>query len=266
MNALFGRLGKRLSVLVVAGLAVACAAAYATIPSSGNVYTACVLNHVGAIRLIDPTLPSSSLMSHCTAPETQVSWNQTGQPGPIGPQGPKGDTGAAGPPGPQGPAGSDGAPGATGPAGQQGPQGDPGATGPAGPPGSGAITAYGEVTATGAVVATRSQNIVECDGHRRGQILRPSPSADRSVNPRRGRDFPLVRDRQHHHDRRRLRAPRSARHSGHGEGERTRGVRGFLPRRSVAPAGPFGREMLCVSRPSPSTVTRGRARRCDGCG
>jgi hypothetical protein len=159
MNALFGRRGRRLSVLVIAGLAVAAAAAYATIPSSGNVYTACVLNHVGTIRLIDPTLPSSSLMRHCTAPERQVSWNQTGQPGPVGPQGPKGDTGAAGPAGPQGPAGQDGAPGATGPAGPQGPKGDTGATGPAGAPGSGGITAYGEVTSTGAVVAARSQNI-----------------------------------------------------------------------------------------------------------
>ena len=162
MNALFGRQGRRVSVLVVAGLAVAGAAAYASIPSSGNVYTACELNHIGTIRLIDPTLPSSSFMSHCTALETQVSWNQTGQPGPVGPQGPKGDTGAAGPAGPQGPAGNDGALGATGPAGAQGPAGQdgaPGGTGPAGPPGSGAITAYGEVTATGTVVAARSQNI-----------------------------------------------------------------------------------------------------------
>jgi hypothetical protein len=159
MNTLFGRRGRRLSVLVVAGLALAGGVAYATIPSSGNVYTACVLKHIGTIRLIDPTLPSSSLMNHCTPPETQISWNQTGQPGPVGPQGPKGDTGAAGPAGPQGPAGNDGAPGApgapgaTGPAGPPGPQGDPGA------PGSGAITAYGEVTSIGAVVAARSQNI-----------------------------------------------------------------------------------------------------------
>jgi Collagen triple helix repeat (20 copies) len=159
MNAFFGRQGRRVSLLVVAGIAVAGGVAYATIPSSGNVYTACELNHIGTIRLIDPTLPSSSFMSHCTALETQVSWNQTGQPGPVGPQGPKGDTGAAGPAGAQGPAGNDGAPGATGPAGQQGPKGDPGATGPAGAPGSGAITAYGEVTSTGEVVAARSQNI-----------------------------------------------------------------------------------------------------------
>jgi len=159
MNALFSRRGRQLMVLVVVGLALAVGVAYATIPSSGNVYTACMLNHIGTIRLIDPTLPSSNFMSHCTALETQVSWNQTGEPGPVGPQGPKGDTGAAGPAGPQGSAGNDGAPGATGPAGQQGPKGDTGETGPPGAPGSGAVTAYGEVTSTGAVVDARSHNI-----------------------------------------------------------------------------------------------------------
>jgi Collagen triple helix repeat (20 copies) len=159
MTALFGRQGRRLSVLVAAGLAIAGGVAYATIPSSGNVYTACELNHIGTIRLIDPTLPSSSWMSHCTALETPVSWNQSGQPGPVGAQGPKGDTGATGPAGAQGPAGNDGAPGATGPAGQQGPQGDTGPTGPAGAPGSGGLTAYGEVTSIGAVVDARSHNL-----------------------------------------------------------------------------------------------------------
>jgi Collagen triple helix repeat (20 copies) len=159
MNALFGRRGRRLSLLVVAGLAVAGGVAYATIPSSGAVYTACMLNHIGTIRLIDPTLPSSSLLSHCTQLETQVSWNQTGQPGPVGPQGPKGDTGAAGPAGPQGPAGQDGAPGAAGPAGPPGPTGDAGPAGPAGAPGSGGVTAYGQVTSVGGVVAARSNNI-----------------------------------------------------------------------------------------------------------
>jgi Collagen triple helix repeat (20 copies) len=159
MNALFSRRGRRLVVLVAVGLALAVGVAYATIPGSGNVYTACMLNHVGTIRLIDPTLPSSSFMSHCTQLETQVSWNQTGQPGPVGPQGPKGDAGAAGPAGAQGPAGSDGAAGVPGPAGQPGPKGDTGATGPAGAPGSGGITAYGEVTSTGALVDARSHNI-----------------------------------------------------------------------------------------------------------
>ena len=183
MNALLGHPGRRLSVLVVAGLAVACAAAYATIPSSGNVYTACELTHVGTIRLIDPTLPSSSLMSHCTAFETQVSWNQTGQPGPVGPPGPKGDTGAPGTPGPQGPAGNDGAPGAPGPAGQQGPKGDTGATGPAGAPGSGGVTAYGEVTSTGALVDARSHNLSSATVTDTGRYcVLLDPSIDLSVH------------------------------------------------------------------------------------
>ena len=49
--------------------------------------------------------------------------------GPAGPQGPKGDTGAAGQAGPQGTKGD------TGSTGPQGPKGEPGATGPAGPQG-----------------------------------------------------------------------------------------------------------------------------------
>ena len=77
-------------VLVLAGavalLAVA-GVAYAAIPDSAGVYTACRLNGIGTIRLIDPSAPSSSLLSHCTAFETQISWNQKGQ---------KGDTGTPG--------------------------------------------------------------------------------------------------------------------------------------------------------------------------
>jgi hypothetical protein len=135
------RRGRR--TVVVAGiaaivLAAAAGIAYATIPSSGNVYTACMLKGIGTIRLIDPSLPSSNLLGHCTALETQVSWSQNGQPGAPGPQGPqgaKGDPGAAGATGATGPAGPAGAAGAAGPAGSQGPKGDPGATGPAGPTG-----------------------------------------------------------------------------------------------------------------------------------
>jgi len=60
------------------------AVASATIPGDGNVVTACMLKNVGTIRLIDPSPASSNLMSHCTSLETQVSWNQKGQPGPQG--------------------------------------------------------------------------------------------------------------------------------------------------------------------------------------
>ncbi len=70
-----------MALLSVAGIA------YATIPDGGGVYTACRLNGVGTIRLIDPSGPSTSLLSHCTKLETEVTWNQQGQ---------KGETGAAG--------------------------------------------------------------------------------------------------------------------------------------------------------------------------
>jgi len=81
--------GRRSALLVVGAivLLVAAGVAYATIPDGNGVYTACRLNGVGTIRLIDPSGPSSSLLSHCTKLETEVSWNQVGQ---------KGDTGAPG--------------------------------------------------------------------------------------------------------------------------------------------------------------------------
>jgi hypothetical protein len=95
-------IGRRGIVLlaIAAALVVGAGIAYAAIPGSGNVYTACMLKNVGTIRLIDPSLPSKNLMSHCTNFETQISWNQVGQ------QGPSGATGATGATGPTGPAGS----------------------------------------------------------------------------------------------------------------------------------------------------------------
>src|SRR5262249_25213340 len=70
--------------------------AYATIPGPGNLYRACMLTGVGRIRLIDKSLPSTNPMPHCTSTETEVPWNQAGQPGPAGPQGAKGDPGTPG--------------------------------------------------------------------------------------------------------------------------------------------------------------------------
>jgi hypothetical protein len=81
MKALVGLRRRWVVALVVAGLATAGGVAYATIPDSGGVYTACVLNKVGTIRLIDPSLGSSSLLAHCTALETQITWNQRGADG-----------------------------------------------------------------------------------------------------------------------------------------------------------------------------------------
>src|SRR5689334_1989645 len=86
-------LGRRRRRLLLAGVVVVLAAAgsgiaYATIPGEGNVYTACMLNGVGTIRLIDPSLAPSNLMSHCTRFETTITWNRQGQAGSPGPQGP----------------------------------------------------------------------------------------------------------------------------------------------------------------------------------
>jgi hypothetical protein len=83
------RKGVLALVGVMALLAVA-GVAYATIPDGGGVYTACRLNGVGTIRLIDPSGPSTSLLSHCTSFETQITWNQKGQKGDAGPPGQNG--------------------------------------------------------------------------------------------------------------------------------------------------------------------------------
>ena len=120
------RLGRRGLVVAVIVAVVAAAAggiAYASIPDSAGTYTACMLKGVGTIRLIDQSLPASSLLSHCTPYESQVSWNQVGARGATGPKG------AAGARGPTGDAGQQGLRGATGPTGDQGPQGTQGPAG-----------------------------------------------------------------------------------------------------------------------------------------
>jgi len=102
--------GRRLFT-AIAGAVVASSVAgiaYATIPDQHSVYNACMLKSLGTIRLIDKSLPSTNLMSHCTDKETEISWNQAGQPGPAGPQGVKGDQGAPGTNGTNGADGKDG--------------------------------------------------------------------------------------------------------------------------------------------------------------
>src|SRR5712691_623892 len=90
---------------MLVAVAIAGGVAYATIPGPGNVYSACMLKGVGTIRLIDKSLPSTNVMSHCTDKEIEISWNQAGQPRPAGPQGAKGEPGA---PGTNGTNGTDG--------------------------------------------------------------------------------------------------------------------------------------------------------------
>ena len=75
---------KRLLSVAAGALVVAVISggvADAMIPDGGKVFTACLLNKVGTIRLIDPSLGSSSLTGHCTSLESQISWNQEGLPG-----------------------------------------------------------------------------------------------------------------------------------------------------------------------------------------
>src|SRR6478609_4391986 len=105
MRAILGLRVRRTAIaalVILAAVAVAGGVAYATIPDGNGVYTACRLNATGTIRLIDPSLPAGSLLGHCTALETQFSWNKGGPTGPPGPPGPAGATGPAGPPSPQG--------------------------------------------------------------------------------------------------------------------------------------------------------------------
>ena len=104
----------RLAVVTPVLFAVAGGIAYATIPDSGKVYRACMLNNIGTIRLIDPTLPSTNLMSKCSSLETPLSWNATGQQGLQGIQGATGPAGADGKNGIDGKNGLDGKNGAPG--------------------------------------------------------------------------------------------------------------------------------------------------------
>ncbi len=164
MRRLRGRRSLPLLIGIVTALAVAGGIAYAT-SKGGPVLNACKANSTGALRLIDPSLPSSSQLSHCGYQETPVSWNQLGRQGPPGPQGDQGDqgdpgpagpTGAQGDAGPSGPTGAAGAQGEAGAAGAQGPKGDAGpagaqgAKGDAGPKGDkGDTGAPGPTGATG---------------------------------------------------------------------------------------------------------------------
>ena len=111
------------ALALVAG-ATAAGAAVATGPVSGGVVNACYKTLAASNGSHGVLLENTG--TSCPSGYTHVTWNQKGQTGATGPQGPTGATGATGP---QGPAG---ATGATGP---QGPTGATGATGPQGPAG-----------------------------------------------------------------------------------------------------------------------------------
>jgi hypothetical protein len=101
----------------IIGLGALGAGAYAAIPSSSGVITACYTSSGGSIRVIDAATVG------CKKGETQLTWNIQGPPGPIGPSGAPGPTGPAGSPGVPGPSGPTGAPGSPGPSGPPGPAG-----------------------------------------------------------------------------------------------------------------------------------------------
>lgn len=105
---------RRIIVLILAITAVAsilAVRALASIPDQDGAIYGCYRVSGGALRVIDP------LVSKCTAKEMNLSWNESGPPGPMGLQG---EPGAVGP---QGPAGTSGPVGPPGPQGQQGPAG-----------------------------------------------------------------------------------------------------------------------------------------------
>jgi hypothetical protein len=94
----------RLAVVTVALMGAVAGIAYATIPGSGGVFTACVQKSTGNVRLIDPSVGGKD--GQCGPPENQVTWNQLGQPGATGATGATGPTGATGATGPSGATGA----------------------------------------------------------------------------------------------------------------------------------------------------------------
>jgi hypothetical protein len=91
MQITIGRRGIVLLALAGAFI-IGAGVAYAAIPSSSGVYTACLYKNLGTIRLIDPSIQHASILplGHCLSDETQITWGQTGPQGIQGPQGPQG--------------------------------------------------------------------------------------------------------------------------------------------------------------------------------
>src|SRR5437763_16734026 len=100
--------GTALAIALVGGIA------WATIPNDAGVYSACKLNATGTIRLIDPSLPTTSLLQHCTSIETPISWSQKGPKGDAGPAGVDGTNGTNGTNGSNGKDGLNGTDGTNG--------------------------------------------------------------------------------------------------------------------------------------------------------
>lgn len=81
----------RVAILVLVAAGVGAGVTYAAIPDSSGVYTACMLNKVGTIRIIDPAT------QHCSAAlESQITFNAKGQKGDPGTNGTNGTNGTDG--------------------------------------------------------------------------------------------------------------------------------------------------------------------------
>src|SRR4051794_26536740 len=93
------RPSRRVLVVSATLFAALSGIAVAAIPNGDGVYTACRLNGLGTVRLIDPSLPASNPQSRCSSVETKFTFNAQGQPGLPGSQGDKGDPGVKGDPG-----------------------------------------------------------------------------------------------------------------------------------------------------------------------
>ena len=100
---------RLLIVAAIPAVLVVAAVAYAAIPASNGVISACISKNTGNLRAID-----AEKGQICASNEQTLTWNQQGLQGPVGPAGP------AGPPGPTGVQGPAGPTGPTGPAGAAG--------------------------------------------------------------------------------------------------------------------------------------------------
>jgi hypothetical protein len=114
-------LGGAIAIMLAGGIA------WAAIPGDGGVIQGCYTKIGGILRVID-----TAKGEHCLGIELPISWNQKGPPGKDGTNGTKGTNGKDG---------KDGADGAPGP---QRPQG---------PSGTSSVQAWGEVSASGVLVA-----------------------------------------------------------------------------------------------------------------
>ena len=74
MRSIVGRRGLRLGLVSVALLAICAGVGYATIPDGDHVFTACKLNATGTIRLINPSLGSTSLSGEAGSRMSPARW------------------------------------------------------------------------------------------------------------------------------------------------------------------------------------------------